>query len=310
MTGPGDPALPAAQRGSLTVRPRAVTRTIELATAEVPTVAARAGGISRVLGRDLPRAEASVDGTDISATLYVGALWPTDPAVLAGEVEATVAQRLSTALGLRLRELKVVLADVATDPDERPLAPGPAATVPGRVPRGVVPALPGALIAAVLALCLAGVGIRELLIVRGVYPGAAPWLANLLRWLSDVHGTWYFAFGAGVLGALGLLLLATALAPRSKPFLPARPGDGTATVVWMRPDDLARAVSAAVADATSTTRVQTLVSHKRIRVRIRTSEDTTEQRAEHLRTTAARAAEQLRDGSLPGARVRIDVVRR
>lgn len=97
----------AADRGSLTVAPKVVTKIAEAAAAEVDGTAPHRGGVGHLLGRSLPRADARLAGSRADVSLEVAAVWPHPVATVAARVRDSVTRRLQ-----ELADVTVDRADV------------------------------------------------------------------------------------------------------------------------------------------------------------------------------------------------------
>ncbi|WP_157225969.1 Asp23/Gls24 family envelope stress response protein [Rhodococcus sp. AW25M09] len=92
---PNDPG----QRGSLEIKHKAVERLAVLAARSTDSVTARHPGLRVLGGRDLPKAEVTVNGSRVRAQVVVAVTWPSPLAQVAANVRAAVARDLSE-LGL------------------------------------------------------------------------------------------------------------------------------------------------------------------------------------------------------------------
>ncbi len=108
----GDPA----ERGSLELAPRAVTRIAEHTALQVPHVVRRSEGLTRLMGRSLPRVGASIDRDRVRLDVDVAVRWPCPLEEVAVEVRDHVAAETARLTGLIVRATDVTLHAV-TDQD-------------------------------------------------------------------------------------------------------------------------------------------------------------------------------------------------
>ncbi|MFD4182596.1 DUF6286 domain-containing protein [Rhodococcus sp. NPDC058514] len=262
-------------RGQLTIKDRAVSRIAVAAALQVPGVVRQSGGMSRLTGRELPRAEVSMGTESVAVTLYIAVAWPCPIAVLSREVHREVGDRIAALSGLPMHQLHVVVAAAVpaaaqdgTEVDSQQLtAPGAAQSplVPSRAPITRPAAAPVALLFAGALLVLAVLTGREFLIAHEVIAPAA-WLRNSVEWSSRLHWQpWMLpAAVAAVFG--GLALIFVAVKPRIRTHLPL--GSVGSAVVWVRPTDVARMCSAHARTVAGVRSVQTVVDGKRTTVRV------------------------------------------
>ena len=73
--GPRDDAAldDTAQRGELVIKERAVVKIAVAAALQVPGVVKQSGGLSRLTGRELPRADVSTGADAVAINLYIAA---------------------------------------------------------------------------------------------------------------------------------------------------------------------------------------------------------------------------------------------
>lgn len=114
--------------GAITVADRVVTKIAARAAAENPDAGA---AVARVFGRRVPGAgNLGVRGTDLSAlpktsvevdgskayvTLEIAVRWPASVAEVARQVRRHVRDRVRELAGLDVDEVRIVVADLATD---------------------------------------------------------------------------------------------------------------------------------------------------------------------------------------------------
>jgi len=282
----------AGERGSLVIKDRAIERIAAAAALSVPGVVRHSGGgLRRLTGGDLPRADVSTGGRAVSVNLYVAVQWPYDAAMLTRRVHDTVERRLHELTGLRVHELNVLVVETAVAED------GAADEAPQSVeylesdlvaariePRADIPtvaplpplaspaAAPAAAFVAIAALVLAFTAARELLIVRGTY-GGAPWLRNSFEWFARLHWQTWLAPVAACCVVLGLVLIVVALKPRRRTHVPLRVA-GPVPTVWMRRTDVARMCSAHAAALTAVRTARTVVDRRRAVVRVVAEDET------------------------------------
>ncbi|MCZ4555331.1 DUF6286 domain-containing protein [Rhodococcus maanshanensis] len=262
-------------RGQLIIKDRAVSRIAVAAALQVPGVVRQRGGLSRLTGRDLPRAEVSMGTESVAVTLYIAVAWPCPIALLSREVHREVGDRIAALSGLPMDQLHVVVA--AAVPTAAPegaevdsqqfAAPGAALAplVPSRAPITRPAAAPVALLFACALLVLAVLTGREFLIAHEVIAPAA-WLRNSIEWSARQHWEPWMVPAAAAAVFAGLVLIFVAVKPRIRTHLPL--GDAGSAVVWVRPTDVARMCSAQARTVAGVRSVQTIVDGKRTTVRI------------------------------------------
>ncbi|MGW0176990.1 Asp23/Gls24 family envelope stress response protein [Rhodococcus sp. NPDC003322] len=254
-------------RGRLTVKDRAVSKIAVAAALSVPGVVRQSGGLLKLPGRDLPRAEVTAGPDSVAVTLYVAVTWPCPVAVLSREVHLAVAERVETLTGLPVDHLHVVVAAAVlrgdgadSEVDTRQLtdASPVAVAVPARPPLARPDAAVIAVIAAVALLAVAFVAGREFLIAKEVIAPAA-WVRNSVRWVADLHWQTWMAPVAAAAAVVGALLVFLSLTPRTRTHLPV----GTGGTVWLRPTDVARMCSARAGAVGGVATVRTMVDRRR-----------------------------------------------
>ncbi|MFC7449127.1 DUF6286 domain-containing protein [Rhodococcus daqingensis] len=262
-------------RGQLVIKDRAISRIAVAAALQVPGVVRQSGGLSRLTGRDLPRAEVCMGTESVAVTLYIAVAWPCPIAVLSREVHREVGDRIAALTGLPMDRLHVVVAaavpasaqDGAEVDCQQLAAPGtpPARLVPSRAPLTRPAAAPVALLVAGALLVLAVLTGREFLIAHEVIAPAA-WLRNSIEWSARLHWQPWMLPAAVAAVFAGLALIFVAVKPRIRTHLPL--GDAGSAVVWVRPTDVARMCSARARTVAGVRSVQTIVDGKRTTVHI------------------------------------------
>ncbi|WP_349536117.1 DUF6286 domain-containing Asp23/Gls24 family envelope stress response protein [Rhodococcus rhodochrous] len=291
-TGSGTGVVPPGERGSLVVKDRAIERIAAAAALGVPGVVRHSGGgILRLTGRDLPRADVTTGAKAVAVNLYIAAEWPYDAAMLTRRVHDAVERQLHDLTGMRISELNVLIVATAlvedgeTDEAQPPVeylesdivaartTPHPdIPTVAPLPPLAPPAAAPAAAIVAIAALALSFVAARELLIVNGTY-GGAPWLRNSFEWFGRLHWHTWLAPIAGVCLVLGIVLIVVSLKPRRRTHVPLQVA-GPVPTVWMRRTDVARMCSAHASALTGVRTARTVVDRRRAVVRISIEDET------------------------------------
>lgn len=111
-TGTG--VVPPGERGNLVVKDRAIERIAAAAALGVPGVVRHSGGgILRLTGRDLPRADVTTGAKAVAVNLYIAAEWPYDAAMLTRRVHDAVERQLHDLTGMRISELNVLIVATA-----------------------------------------------------------------------------------------------------------------------------------------------------------------------------------------------------
>ncbi|MFE3293043.1 DUF6286 domain-containing protein [Rhodococcus sp. NPDC059234] len=262
-------------RGELIVKERAVSRIAVAAALGVPGVVRQSGGLFKLPGRDLPRAEVSMGPESVAVALYIAVAWPCPIAALSREVHHEVGERIETLTGLPMDTLHVVIAaavpgdgDTPADVDARQLvaeAPDVCRPVPPRAPLARPAAALVTVIVAAGLLVLAGLTGREFLIAKEVIAPAA-WLRNSVSWVAGLHWQSWMLPAAAFAALAGLTLIYIAVTPRTRTHLPV--GERKASVVWVRPTDVARMCSARAGNVAGIRYVQTTVDRKRATVHV------------------------------------------
>ncbi|TQF68890.1 Asp23/Gls24 family envelope stress response protein [Rhodococcus spelaei] len=262
-------------RGHLVVKDRAVARIAVAAALGVPGVVRQSGGLFKLPGRDLPRAEVSMGPESVAVALYIAVSWPCPIAVLSREVQREVGERIETLTGLPMDTLHVVVAaavpgDAGTpaDVDTRQLVaevPADCRPTPPRAPLARPAAALVTVFVAAGLLIVAGLTGREFLIAKDVIAPAA-WLRNSVSWVAGLHWQSWMLPTATLATLTGLALVYLAVTPRTRTHLPV--GKPKASVVWVRPTDVARMCSARARTVAGIRSVQTTVDRRRATVHV------------------------------------------
>ncbi len=268
-------------RGELVIKERAIVKIAVAAALQVPGVVRQSGGLSRLTGRELPRADVSTGADAVAINLYIAMRWPCRLDILSRRLRAEVSSRIEDLTGMPVCELNIVVAGTEAAPDEDSSSDTPyqdddsrapdAPIVPlrPRTPRATPAAVPAAIIIAVTALGLALVSARELLIMRGTFANA-PWIRNTVEWLGRLHWSEWIVPAAVSAIVLGVVFIVAAVKPRPRTHLPLRVGD--TPIVWFRPTDLARHCSSHARTAPGVQSAHTTVDRKHVTVRVVRSE--------------------------------------
>lgn len=107
-----DPLPDPAERGSLTVRPRAVERAVVAAALDADGVRRHGAGLARWTGRELPRAEVVVSGDRVRAAVDVAVEWGRPLATTAADVARHITCVLGEMSGLTVDGVDVHVAAV------------------------------------------------------------------------------------------------------------------------------------------------------------------------------------------------------
>lgn len=100
-------------RGTLTVRDRAVSHVVEYAACGVTGVVRQAG---RMVGRSaLPRVDAEVSGSRVRVRIAVATTWPLSVSSVSADVRDTVAHQLERCTGLAVDQVDVVVDEVVLE---------------------------------------------------------------------------------------------------------------------------------------------------------------------------------------------------
>ncbi|MDV8070341.1 DUF6286 domain-containing protein [Rhodococcus sp. IEGM 1366] len=274
--GPVEPEVDPGLRGVLVIKDRAMSKIATAAAITVPGVVRQTGGLSKLTGRELPRADIAMGSDAVSVNLFLAVNWPCSVVELTGRVHNEVATSVESLTGYPLHEMNVLIA--ATTVPEEGAVPGisiPEDTAeqpvsqwtPPRTPAAAPAAAVSAVVIAFGLLALAFVVSREWFINRGTFE-SAPWIANSVEWASRLHWqTWLLPTAIAAVVA-GVVLIMTAMKRRAKTHVPL--GNPNAGTVWMRPTDIARMCSGQAATVPGVERAHTTVDRKHAKVHIDT----------------------------------------
>ncbi|MDI9931794.1 Asp23/Gls24 family envelope stress response protein [Rhodococcus sp. IEGM 1354] len=255
-------------RGSLEIKHRALSRTAIAAASKDPRVTRTTGGMSRLTGRELPRADVTLGEDTVSVNLYIGVRWPSQITDVTESVHRTVEAALATMTGVHVHRVNVLVSDTALDRSAR----GPdvaaddvaAAVVSPRPPTAGPAAMPVALVFGFALLAVAFVAGREFFIAQGHIVGS-PWIADAVHWVSQLHWQgWMIAPAVGSI-VVGALFVFAGVKPRTR----THSGLGGPTpTVWATPTDIARLCSAAAQSTRGVVDAHTVVTRRKIEVRV------------------------------------------
>ncbi|MGX6607463.1 Asp23/Gls24 family envelope stress response protein [Micromonosporaceae bacterium Da 78-11] len=108
-------AIDPSERGSLTIKDRAVQRIAEAAALGVPGVVPAAhstNAVNTALGRAYPRVDCDVAGGRVRADVEIVGLWPTSAPQLGAQVRQAVTDQLQALAGLRVDAVDVTIAKI------------------------------------------------------------------------------------------------------------------------------------------------------------------------------------------------------
>jgi uncharacterized alkaline shock family protein YloU len=111
------------QRGTLTIRDRAVQRVAEKAAMDTSGVQSHAAGLNKLTGRELPRATVYISATRVRAHLDIAVSWPYSLPAVGAAVQRNVTDALTDCVGLTVDGVDVSIEAVLTT------APTPPRTV-------------------------------------------------------------------------------------------------------------------------------------------------------------------------------------
>nr|WP_314143828.1 Asp23/Gls24 family envelope stress response protein [uncultured Rhodococcus sp.] len=250
-------------RGSVEIKDRAISRTAIAAALKDPRVTRTTGGLSRLTGRELPRADVTLGEDTIAVNLYIGVTWPSQITEVTESVHATVEAALATMTGLHVHRVNVLVSDTTLDTGFSSTSNTQASQVIApRPPTAGPAAMPVALLFGFALLGVAFVAGREFLIAHG-HLGGSPWIADAVSWIARLHWqSWMIAAAIGA-AVVGLLLVFIGVKPRTK----THSGLGTSTV-WATATDIARLCSAAAQSTRGVVDAHTVVTRRKIEVRI------------------------------------------
>ncbi len=224
--------------------------------------------MSRLTGRELPRADVTLGEDTVSVNLYIGVRWPSQITDVTESVHRTVEAALATMTGVHVHRVNVLVSDTALDRSAR----GPdvaaddvaAAVVSPRPPTAGPAAMPVALVFGFALLAVAFVAGREFFIAQGHIVGS-PWIAEAVHWVSQLHWQgWLIAPAVGSI-VVGALFIFAGVKPRTR----THSGLGGPTpTVWATPTDIARLCSAAAQSTRGVVDAHTVVTRRKIEVRV------------------------------------------
>ena len=257
-------------RGSLEIKHRALSRTAIAAASKDPRVTRTTGGMSRLTGRELPRADVTLGEDTVSVNLYIGVRWPSQITDVTESVHRTVEAALATMTGVHVHRVNVLVSDTALDRSARGPANGvaaddvAAALVSPRPPTAGPAAMPVALVFGFALLAVAFVAGREFFIAQGHIVGS-PWIADAVHWVSQLHWQgWMIAPAVGSI-VVGALFVFAGVKPRTRTHSGL---GGPAPTVWATPTDIARLCSAAAQSTRGVVDAHTVVTRRKIEVRV------------------------------------------
>lgn len=250
-------------RGSVEIKDRAISRTAIAAALKDPRVTRTTGGLSRLTGRELPRADVTLGEDTIAVNLYIGVTWPSQITEVTESVHATVEAALATMTGLHVHRVNVLVSDTTLDTGFSSTSNTQASQVIApRPPTAGPAAMPVALLFGFALLGVAFVAGREFLIAHG-HLGGSPWIADAVSWIARLHWqSWMIAAAIGA-AVVGLLLVFIGVKPRTK----THSGLGASTV-WATATDIARLCSAAAQSTRGVVDAHTVVTRRKIEVRV------------------------------------------
>lgn len=252
--------------GTLVIKERVVSRVAVAAALTVPDVVRQVGGMSRLTGRELPRADVSVGEHSVSVNLYVALAWPSRIPDVANAVHAEVGRALDGIVGLPLHRLNVVVVGTSPNEDvEHTASEHAEPAVRPRPPTASPAALPVTLVLAALLLGVAFVAGREFLIVHDTIVGA-PWVGNTVEWIAELHWAPWMISAAVASVLVGVILVALGLKPRTETHIGASSPTSSSPMVWLRPTDVARMCSDHAGSVPGSESARTTVTRKKVTV--------------------------------------------
>lgn len=156
-------------------------------------VVRQSGGLTRLTGRDLPRADISMGSDAVAINLFLAVSWPCSVTELTGRVRTEVGRSVESLTGLPLHDMNVMIAATEGSDDSCvsgvEIAEGPAQQalsdpIPPRVPSANPAAAVSAVVIACGLLALAFVVSRECsstVELSNRHPGSeTPWSGRLV----------------------------------------------------------------------------------------------------------------------------------
>ncbi|MET0195830.1 MAG: DUF6286 domain-containing protein [Rhodococcus fascians] len=251
--------------GTLVVKERAVSRVAVAAALTVPAVVRQVGGMSKLTGRELPRADVSVGEHSVSVNLYVALAWPCRIADAGAAIAEKVGRALNDIIGLPLHQLNVLVVGTSPAGSPEPSAPSDAAAFRPRPPTASPAAVPVALVLSLVLLGVAFVAGREFLIAHDTIDGS-PWIANAVNWIAELHWQPWMIGAAAACVVVGAILVVLGLKPRTKTHTGAGSKASQYPMVWLRPTDVARICSDHAGSVPGVDSARTTVTPKRVTV--------------------------------------------
>lgn len=251
-----------------------MSRVAVAAALTVPSVIRQVGGMSRLTGRDLPRADVSMGDRSVSVNLYIAVVWPSRVSEVARAVHDEVDRVLDGIVGLPLHRLNVLVVGTAPgkgSDDGRPTSSAGETTrtpLSPRPPTASPAAVPIALGLALTLLAAAFVAGREFLIVNGTF-GGAPWIGNAVAWIADLHWAVWMIPAAVASILVGLTLVALGVKPRTRTHTGAFSPTSPSPTVWLRPTDVARMCSDHANGVPGVESARTTVTRRKVTVDVR-----------------------------------------
>lgn len=102
----------AGDRGRLDIADRVVEKVATIAATEVDGITKVGQGWERILGRRLPKTDATIAGGRVRINVEIAAVWPTPLADLTARVRDNVSARVSELVGLTVDAVDVTASDV------------------------------------------------------------------------------------------------------------------------------------------------------------------------------------------------------
>ncbi|GAA1114695.1 hypothetical protein GCM10009630_10100 [Kribbella jejuensis] len=282
----------AGERGRLEIGQRVVEKIAEATAGRHPAVLRQ----SATFGRGLPKAKAQLAGRRARVQLEIPVGWGHLLGELAADVRDQVREEVEALTGLGIDGVDVDISavevsPVGSDATECALDAGgqtaPGAAAPAKRPVAAPAAAAVGIIAALAAILIGAVGVRETLVSTGTVGGSSwlEWLFGKAEVLKPVD--WMIPAGiAAVL--LGVWVLLATLKPRKATHLAV--GDRAAGV-WIRARDAARLAAESARAIDSVTGAKGAAKRRKVRVSVTTIGDAERVREELAATVQARLHE-------------------